>query len=119
MKNYRCVFTYTGGNTTIEVTADDGTHAIEVAAAAISAGDYDRVDVWDGEDLLITKNTVRAWDSLGDSPDASLCGTATANAEHPPPATSHPRRTAASLAATLKGLGSTTARGQRKSGRKA
>lgn len=68
MKSYRCVFTYAGGNTTIDIAADDGEQAVEAAASAINAGDYDRVEVWDGDDLLLTRTTPRAWDALGDVP---------------------------------------------------
>ncbi len=66
MKSYRCVFSYTGGTTTINIDAIDADCAIEAAAGAISAGDYDRVEVWDGNTQLLARTTPRAWDSLGD-----------------------------------------------------
>lgn len=65
MRSYRCVFSYAGGNTTIDIVAGDGERAIEAASSAISAGDYDRIDVWDGETRVITRTTPRAWDTLG------------------------------------------------------
>lgn len=105
MKSYRCVFNYAGGNTTIDVTAGDGERAIEVAAAAISAGDYDGVEVWDGDDLLLTRTTRRAWDALGSPEIRAVDGPnrPASVAEPPPPTpTSHPRRALTSFAASLK-----------------
>ena len=121
MKSYRCVFNYAGGNTTIDVTASDGERAIAIAAAAISAGDYDRVEVWEGDDLLLTKTTRRAWDTLGDS-QTETSGTDPQTArgpELPPPApSSHPRRAPTSFAASLKGIGAGLKRWQPKASRK-
>lgn len=109
MKSYRCVFNYAGGNTTIDVTAGDGERAIEVAAAAISAGDYDRVEVWEGNDLLLTKTTRRAWDALGESeiqrPGAPTQPAASLEPQTPI-AASHPRRALTTFASSLKELGS-------------
>lgn len=64
MKNYRCVFLYPSGSTTIEVTAADGEKAITAAAEAIDAGDYDRVEIWDGAVLVVTRATPRSWNAL-------------------------------------------------------
>ncbi|MCC6913914.1 MAG: hypothetical protein IT566_09455 [Rhodospirillaceae bacterium] len=101
MKSYRCVFNYAGGNTTIDITADDGACAIEAAAAAINAGDYDRVEVWDGDTLLLTRATPRAWDALGD-----VAPPEPAHPEPPYPlSVSLPRRAPSSFAASLKAFG--------------
>ncbi len=67
MKSYRCVFNYAGGKTTIGVEAETAAQAVEDAQAAINAGDYDRVEIWDGETLLLTRATPRAWDAFGDA----------------------------------------------------
>jgi hypothetical protein len=98
MKNYRCVFNYAGGKTTTEVAADDCEGAVEAAAAAINAGDYDRVEVWDSETLLLTRSTPRAWDTLGDPPSPQ---------HHPatPVSLSLPRRAPTTFAASLKAIG--------------
>ena len=74
MKNYRCVFSYSGGSTTITIAAVDGEQAIEIAAGEIHAGDFDRVEVWEGAVLVVQRTTPRAWDALGEyeeRPDAS------------------------------------------------
>jgi len=126
MKNYRCVFIYAGGNTTIEVTARNSDHAIDVAATAISTGDYDGVEVWADDQVLLTKTTRRAWDLLG-NPAAAPHQTAPGQAARSEAATeqsqaqistSHPRRTATSLAAGLKGIGAGLAAWRRKAARK-
>lgn len=67
MQSYRCVFSYASGKTTIAVSANDGAEAIDAAASAIGAGDYDRVEVWDGETLLLTRTTPRAWNALAEA----------------------------------------------------
>ncbi len=101
MKSYRCVFNYAGGNTTIDIAADDGERAIEAAATAINAGDYDRVEVWDGETLLLTRATRRAWDALGELPQPEPMAP-----EQPRPLpVSLPRRAPTTFAASLKALG--------------
>lgn len=101
MKSYRCVFRYASGNTTIDIAADDGERAIEAAASAINAGDYDRVEVWDGATLLLIRATPRAWDALGDlSPPAPM-----PSEQHYPLSLSLPRRAPTSFAASLKALG--------------
>jgi hypothetical protein len=110
MKSYRCVFSYAGGNTTIDVVAGDGDLAIEAAASAITAGDYDRVEVWDGDTLVLARTTPRAWDALGDtSPgDAPLPEPIDAAPEQPqtaPLTHSHPRRAPTLFAASLRALG--------------
>lgn len=105
MKNYRCVFTYSGGNTTIEIDADDCEQALEAAAAAITAGDFDRADVWDGDTVLLTRTTPRAWDALGDVPTPPPA--AESNVEQPqtaPMPAGLPRRTPSLLTAGLKAL---------------
>lgn len=106
MKGYRCVFNYAGGNMTIDIAADDGERAIEAASAAINAGDYDRVEVWDGETLLLTRATPRAWDTLGElsAPEP------TTPAQPYPLSMSLPRRVPPSFAASLKALGLTNAK---------
>lgn len=99
MKSYRCVFNYAGGNTTIEIAAADAARAIEAAVTAINAGDYDRVEVWEGEALLLTRATPRAWDTLGER---------LPSAPEPQSASlllSLPRRAPATFAASLKAMG--------------
>jgi hypothetical protein len=121
MNNYRCVFTYAGGNTTIEVTATNSDHAIDVAAAAISTGDYDRVEVWAGDQVLLTKTTQRAWDKLGNPavpPDQAVGCAPMTEQSQAQIAISHPRRAASSLAAGLKGIGASLAAWRPKAARK-
>jgi hypothetical protein len=106
MKSYRCVFSYSGGNTTIEISAADGEQAIAAAASAINAGDYDRVEVWDGEDLVMERTTPRAWDTLGD--DAPPSQALTISSEHAMAPTGPlpqglPRRAPTMSAAVLRG----------------
>lgn len=126
MKNYRCVFIYAGGNTTIEVTARNSDHAIDVAATAISTGDYDGVEVWADDQVLLTKTTRRAWDLLGNPaapPDQAPRGQPArreqaAEQSQAQISTSHPRRAATSLAAGLKGIDAGLAAWRRKAARK-
>ncbi len=97
MKSYRCVFTYSGGNTSIAVTAPDGACALTEASSAIDAGDYDRVEVWDGDLLVMTRTTPRAWDALGALTSAEPAAMASS---------SLPRRPSSpSFAARLKSFG--------------
>lgn len=120
MKNYRCVFIYAGGNTTISVMASNGEHAIEVATAAISVGDYNRVEVWEGRQLLLTQSTPRAWGLLGDdgAPERPARDPAGPELPQGQPASSHPRRAPSSIAASLKGVDAGLIRRQRKAGHK-
>lgn len=121
MKNYRCVFIYAGGNTTIEVTARNSDHAIDVAATSITPGDYDGVEVWADDQVLLTKTTRRAWELLGNpaaAPDQAARCEPTTKHSQPQISTSHPRRAATSLAAGLKGLGAGLAALRRKAARK-
>lgn len=67
MKRYRCVFSFASGHTTINIAAGGGEQAVEAAAIAITPGDYDSVEVWDGETLILARTTPRAWDALGDA----------------------------------------------------
>jgi hypothetical protein len=105
MKSYRCVFSYASGNTTIDILADDGEKAIEAAATAISPGDYDRVEVWDGQTLLVTRTTPRAWDALGDAspPEPIVTAPEQPQTARLPP--SLPRRAPTLFAASLRTLG--------------
>jgi hypothetical protein len=107
MKSYRCVFSYAGGNTTIDITAADGERAIEAASTAINAGDYDRVEVWDDGSLLITRATPRAWDALGEVLPPEPMPEAVQTS---PRATSLPRRAPTTFAASLKALGLSNAK---------
>jgi hypothetical protein len=111
MKNYRCVFIYAGGHTTIEVSARNSDHAIDVAATAINTGDYDGVEVWADDQVLLTKNTRRAWDRLGNpaatsdqtAPDPATGFEPATGQSHAQISASRPRRAASSLAAGLEG----------------
>ncbi len=105
MKSYRCVFSYASGNTTIDIAADDGECAIEAAASAISPGDYDRVEVWDGETLLLTRTTPRAWDALGDTPPPEPTAVTLDQPQTAPLSPSLPRRAPTLFAASLRVLG--------------
>src|SRR5687767_2475199 len=103
MKSYRCVFSYASGHTTIDIAAENGERAIDAAANPISTGDYDRVQVWDGATLLVSRTTARAWDAFGDAPqpDAAIL----VAAPEPPPQTaplppSLPRRVPTLVAAS-------------------
>ncbi|MCA0201619.1 MAG: hypothetical protein LCH56_12405 [Proteobacteria bacterium] len=102
MNNYRCIFNYAGGTTTIDITADNSERAIEAASAAINAGDYDRVEVWDGHTLLLTRATPRAWDTLGELSPAPP--------QRLPVPLSLPRRTPISFVASLKAIGLNSAK---------
>ncbi|MGE4064321.1 MAG: hypothetical protein AB7E79_13220 [Rhodospirillaceae bacterium] len=119
MKSYRCVFSYSGGNTTINVTAEDGAHAITAAGNAITAGDYDRVEVWDDDVLVLVKTTPRAWDALGETRDAAD-GTdgrdplASAQTALPPPPL--PRRTPNAFAGGVRPSGAGSAHARRRVG---
>jgi hypothetical protein len=120
MQSYRCVFSYAGGNTTIDVTADDSEAAVAAAASAISAGDYDRVEVWDGDTLLITKTTPRAWDALGDIPAPEPAPVIPEQPQTAPLPVSLPRRAPTLFASSLRalGLGGVASRWQRAASRK-
>lgn len=120
MQSYRCVFSYAGGNTTIDVAADDCEGAIAAASNAISAGDYDRVEVWDGDTLLITKTTPRAWDALGDIAAPQSAPVGAERPQNAPLPTSLPRRAPTLFASSLRalGLGSVASRWQRAANRK-
>jgi len=108
MKSYRCVFNYTGGNTTIDIAAADGEQALTAAASAIIAGDYDGVEVWDGDTLLITRTTPRSWDRLGGAPeDPGAAPPAPSTVPESLPA-SLPRRAPAPFASGLRVLGGKT-----------
>ena len=110
MKSYRCVFNYAGGNTTIDIAAADGEQALTAAASAINAGDYDGVEVWEGDSLLIARTTPRAWDCLGGPAADSAAEIAEAS---PPPVSapnvaSLPRRAPTLFISSLRALGAKT-----------
>lgn len=108
MKSYRCVFSYSGGSTTIAVVADTPAEAVETAAAAINAGDFDGVEVSDGGNVVLSRTTPRAWDALGEraSPSAAPApGRAVEQPETAPlPANSLPRRGPGLLFSGLRAL---------------
>jgi hypothetical protein len=124
MKRYRCVFSYASGHTTIDIAAETGERAVDAAASAINTGDYDRVEVWDGDTLLVSRITARAWDAFGDAPPPAVAIVVAA----PEPAApriaplppSLPRRVPNLFAASLRvlGLGGGKTRPQRAAARK-
>lgn len=54
MKNYRCIFTYANGHTTIEVNAADAQGAATKARETVADGDARRLEVFDSSGLVLS-----------------------------------------------------------------
>lgn len=66
MKQYRCVFKFANGRTTLRVEADDAERALEKARETVT--EPAQVEVWDDSGLVIQRRDSSPFPPLPDSP---------------------------------------------------
>jgi hypothetical protein len=55
MKQYRCIFHYTNGQTTVLCESLDSYRALLQAKALASIPDVQRVEIWDGANCIVSE----------------------------------------------------------------